>query len=359
MDARNRDAKRPAVVGALIVSLALGGGALEEPALLAQQPADACGLDLVTPETQQAIDRGLAYLAARQHDDGAFGSGAAYRKNVAVTSLVGLALMAAGHTPGRGKYGRESQKAVDFILSRCRPNGFIIEEGSASHGPMYGHGFSTMYLAEVYGMTHRADVREKLKKAVDLIVNTQNKEGGWRYEPSPDDADISVTVCELMALRAARNRGIHVPRGTIDRAVEYVKACQNPDGGFRYQRPMARPESAFPRSAAAIVGLYSAGVYEGKEIDEGLRYIERHLPGADPFRIEAHYYYGHYYAAQAMFQAGGVSWERWYTAIRDELLRRQQPDGAWPDSMINDEYGTAMALLVLTLPNNYLPIFER
>ena len=41
----------------------------------------------------------------------------------------------------------------------------------------------------------------------------------------------------------------------------------------------------------------------------------------------------------------------------DELLRRQATPGFWADS-ISNEYGTAMALIILQMPNNYLPIFQ-
>lgn len=59
-----------------------------------------------------------------------------------------------------------------------------------------------------------------------------------------------------------------------------------------------------------------------------------------------------------MRHAGGQRWQRWYPAIRDELCSRQKADGAWSDS-ICDEYGTAMACLILQVPNDYLPIFQR
>ena len=45
-------------------------------------------------------------------------------------------------------------------------------------------------------------------------------------------------------------------------------------------------------------------------------------------------------------------------AIRDALLKRQNDDGSWSDS-IGSEYGTSMALIILQMPNNYLPIFQR
>ena len=140
-------------------------------------------------------------------------------------------------------------------------------------------------------MSPRPELREKLSKAVRLIVNSQNREGGWRYLPQRADADISVTVCQVMALRAARNAGINVPRDTIDRSIEYVKRCQNPDGGFMYT--LQGGESAFARSAAALVALYSAGIYEGPVINKGLTYLTHFAPNRGVARQEPYYYYGH------------------------------------------------------------------
>ena len=51
--------------------------------------------------------------------------------------------------------------------------------------------------------TQRPGLRDALERAVALIVSSQNDQGGWRYEPRPADADISVTVMQLVALRAA------------------------------------------------------------------------------------------------------------------------------------------------------------
>jgi hypothetical protein len=320
---------------------------------------EASGMELITPAAQQAIDRGLEYLASRQDAlDGSIGSGSQYERNVAVTSLAGMAFLAAGHSPGRGRYGAVVDRALAFVLSRSKPNGYIVDERHSSHGPMYEHGFATLFLAEAYGMSHREDLREKLHKAVQLIVSSQNDEGGWRYEPDSKSADISVTVCQMMALRAARNAGIHVPRETVDRCVEYVTRSQNADGGFRYQL-VNRAESRFPRSAAAVVALYNAGVFKGTEIERGLDYLTRYLPDGRLIRYEPHYMYGHYYACQAMWHAGGERWQQWYPAIRDELLQRQDGGGAWPGDAVCPEYGTAMACLILQTPNNYLPIFQR
>ena len=310
---------------------------------------------LITPAADRSIGRGLAWLAGSQRDDGSFGRGQ-FRGNAAVTALAAMAMMAGGSTPGRGPLGRHVDRAVDYLLSTTQPSGFIAG-GDTNHPPMYGHGFAAMCLAECYGMSPRPELRDKLAKAVKLIVETQNKEGGWRYQPQREaEADISVTACEVMALRAARNTGLFVPSGTIDRSIGYLKRSQNADGGFRYM--LRSRESAFPRSAAALAALYCAGVYQGPEITRGLDYLEKRLPPAGGQPLDNYYFYGHYYAAQAMWQAGGARLARCYPAIRDDLISRQQADGSWT-SDCGKECSTAMACLVLQVPNDYLPIFQR
>ncbi len=313
---------------------------------------DAAADNLLDKATQKQIDRGLEFLAGAQRDDGSFGA-SGYAGNVAVCALAGIAFLASGSTPDRGPYGKHVSRCVEFILSKAADSGFISVPGDTSHGPMYGHGFAALFLAETNGM---ADVREKLSKAIELIVSTQNSDGGWRYLPQRQPGDISVTVCQVMALRAAGNSGLHVPRETLEKSVDYIKRSQNADGGFAYM--LQGGVSAFPRSAAGIMGLYSAGVFEGPEIKRGLEYLMAYLPRGPELNRESHYLYGHYYAVQAMWQAGGDYWKRWYPAIRDAMLARQREDGAWMDS-IGAEYGTAMAGIILQMPNNYLPIFQR
>ena len=229
---------------------------------------------------------------------------------------------------------------------------------------MYGHGFAALFLGEVYGMTagggdtDLADrTNEALVKSIRLIERTQNEEGGWRYNPLPYDADVSVTICQVMALRSARNAGIEVSKDTIDRAVEYVRSCQNPDGGFRYQARTR--DSAWPRTAAGVATLYYAGIYDDDAAQAGLNYLAlTSMPGGSA-RRSPHYFYGQYYAVQAMYLAGGEWWAVWWPAVREELLSMQGEDGMWEDRGVGPSYGTGMALIVLQMPKRYLPIFQK
>ncbi len=310
-------------------------------------------LSEITPEVERATEKGLAWLAAHQNDDGSYGRGGSYGRHVGITGLACMAFMCDGHLPGRGRYGDVVTKGLNFVLDSAGESGLLAAE--TSHGPMYGHGFATLFLAEVYGTTPRPDLREKLQRAVRLIVRTQNDHGGWRYQPVKSSADISVTICQVMALRAARNAGIAVPKSTIDLAIDYIRRSQNPDGGFRYM--LSTGASGFARSAAGVAALYYAGLYEDEAIRRGLQYMLLSIPGkAD--RSMPHYFYGQYYAVQAMYMAGGEYWRSWWPAIRDELLTRQGDDGSWRGEA-GKEYGTAMALIVLQVPKRLLPILQR
>ena len=328
---------------------------LSSPASAQEKNPERSAAQMITPAAEKAIDQGLACLAAHQQADGSFGTGG-YRGNVAITALAGLAFLASGSTPDRGPYGDRVSKCVEYLLAHCQDSGLIVHPDSAGYGPMYGHGYATLFLAECYGMSPQPELRDKLAKAVALIVNCQNKEGGWRYQAQRLDADISVTVTQVMALRAAQNAGLHVPNETIDRCKDYVRRSQNPDGGFMYM--LQGGESAFARSAAGVVALQSAGIYAGSEIGKGLGYLMQFVPAAGMARQENYYFYGQYYAVQAMWHASGESWNRWYPAIRDEMVANQHHDGSWTDP-ISDDFATSMALLVLQTPNNYLPIFQR
>jgi hypothetical protein len=357
---RSRWRRMAAIVLLLPAAAGLGGAPAapqptpSAPPLLDDEP-DRPRFTEITPAAKDAIERGLAYLAKQQRLDGSWYD---YRYNqaMAVNSFALLALMAGGNTPGRGKYGREVARSLQYHLKTQQPSG-LIEQG-VPHYAMYSHGMSTLALAEVYGLTKNDQVRTALKKAVELILRCQNSQGGWRYQPRVYDADISVTVMQVMALRAARNAGIHVPKDTIDLAVSYVKGCKAPGagGGFSYQYKSGPP--GFARTAAAVSTLLMAGNYKADEIADGLAYLkkERRNPGA-------YYWYGHYYAAQAMYQAGGPWWDEWFPYIRDDLVAQQTPQGYWrqggPGAPNNNVFETSIALIILQIPCRYLPIFAR
>jgi len=363
----------------MLALLCVGGAAIAQgkkaPHKAVASPWDVEAREyLGTPESEAAVTRGLAYLAAHQQPDGHWSSGG-YRADVGITGLCLMAFLASGNQPGRGRYGLIMNEAVDFLSRSVRMDGqfgapglIVSAVGGQSGPPMYGHGFATLALCEVYGMTRRQDLKPKVEAAIHLIEDTQNQDGspwhdgGWRYRPGQVDADISVTVVQVLALRAARNAGIKVNQATIDRAIAYMRRCHNPyDGGFLYQ--VRQGGSGPARTGAGVLSLIMAGLRDSEECQGGLHYLETHpFDNRNDWAYREHLYYTLYYVTQAMYQAGGEHWKRWYPAIRDRLVRTQGSDGDWSANGYSEagpEYATAMSVLVLQVPAGLLPIYQK
>jgi hypothetical protein len=339
----------------------------------------------LSKEGLDSADRGLKFLAEQQLEDGSWTADVGYKleegyrvwnrdsSHIGVTALAGMAFLAGGHVPGRGPYGEVVDKTVDYLLKQVHQDGYI----TANETRLYSHAFATLFLAEVYGMSQREDLRPALQKAVDLIVASQNDQGGWRYQPHVADADMSVAACQVLALRSARNIGIQVPVSTIDAAVSYVRKSavreDDPDwsinisarpGEFRYQ-PDLQSRATFPLTAAGITILHGAGVYADADIEKGMKRLESQLGSftrRNGDRVDGHYYfyYGHYYAVQAFHILGGERYRNYLQVVQRELLTMQRADGSFPNRTgPGTNYGTATACLILQIPKEYLPIFTR
>ena len=204
-----------------------------------------------------SLDRSVKYLEGVQIRDGSPMDGAWDDCN-APNAMAILSIMGRGHVPGRGPYADVLERGKKYILRTQEASGLFRSKRIPGSGPMYSHGLTTLCMAEMYGMDPDPVLEEKLRKAVDLIVRCQSKAGGWRYQPNPSTQDVSVTVMQVVALRAANNAEIPVPQQTIDNAVKYIKSCAHPKGGFGYQGPAQRP----PTTAAGILSLQLLGHYD-------------------------------------------------------------------------------------------------
>jgi Prenyltransferase and squalene oxidase repeat len=317
------------------------------------------------PAADRSVKRGLEYLKSMQKPDGGWESGG-FGRATSVTSLSVMAFLAAGHVPGEpGPYRETVERGVRYVLAHQRSDGMLVS--GTSHGPMYCHGISTLMLAEVVGMTSdpafASQARESLTRAVKLILMAQNlsknpdNAGGWRYQPTSRDSDISVSGWQLMALRAAKSAGCDVPSANIDRAVSYLKRCAVPGGGFAYQ-PGQGPNN--PRTGTGVLALEICGEHLSREAIAGGDYLLK----SPPHWSSPYFFYEVYYCPQAMFQLGDKYFLTYYPKLIQILLDHQDRDGSWLSGDGNDRSGgrnycTAMALLALAVEYRYLPIYQR
>jgi len=318
-----------------------------------------------------SIRRALSWLASEQQVSGAWTT-SAFGDSTATTALAIMSFLAGGHVPEEGPYGQHLTRAVGWLLSQQHANGLLVGK-ERSHGPMYSHGIATLMLAEIVGMvdpTQSEKCRDALQKAIKLIIDAQNHpksaehDGGWRYQPTSGDSDLSVSAWQLLALRAAKDIGCDVPAENIDRAIAYIRRLHvKHDGGFGY---MVGHGSSVTRSGTGIVALEVCGEHRTEETLAAARLIlSRPLTKGEPY-----FYYGAYYCTVGMFKVGGDEWRQSREVFYRTILELQDPTGYWkpedgteqqpgPERQAGKVYSTSLSVLALAIEYGYLPIYQR
>ena len=309
---------------------------------------------------QPAIDKGLAWLVENQSRLGHWNH-ATYP--TAMTALAGLAMICSGSTTIQGQFARPIRKAVDYLMTKCRPNG-LIGDPMRDNRYTYGHGFSMLFLSQVLGEEEDVDRREELmavlERAVSFSVNAQTKSGGWGYVSAQENASFdegSTTITQVQGLRGCRNAGIVVPRETIDQAKQYIYDCQNPDGGISYSS-RTKGTSRQAITAAALAALYNAGDYDSEYIPPMLEYCKKHLHRLNEGARYGHFHYTYLYYAQVVYRQAGEEWQEFRDQLYDHIVRDQLADGSWTGN-IAPVYVSSCNLIILQLDKGYLPIFQR
>lgn len=313
----------------------------------------------VDEKTEAVLKGALKWLASKQAPNGEWAMSSQEKQHpVAITAYALVGFLACGHLPNEGEYGKNVSAGVQYLLDKTVAEGYIGNRDDGQY--MYGHGIACIALAEVYGATKAPALRPKLERAIKVIIAAQNKDGGWRYKPIAYEADISVSVLQVVALRSAKNGGLNVPQKTIDDAVKYVRSCYRADrGGFAYQ-PGGEP--GFARTAAAIYSLQVCGLYDDPMVKKGSEYLLRE------YRERGHEYwtYGNFYAAPAQYMQGGETWEKWYGMVKKTLLKsvvtrvdlsnwESQPG----ERQVGPIWNTAIYTMILAMPYHYIPLYQR
>ncbi|MEX0867637.1 MAG: squalene--hopene cyclase, partial [Pirellulales bacterium] len=335
----------------------------------------------VTPQSQVALSRGLAWLARSQGPNGNWGSA-----DLGLVALGSLAFLAAGHLPGRGSLGKVPQRALEHIMRSARPDGLL--NIAHQRRDMYNHGLATFVLGQAYGMMADDRLQGVFRRALRLIEETQCDDGGWDYvaEAKPKGHDLSLSVMQAKALRTALDSGLEVSPRVINLAIANVRQHYRPNPKFAGPEELQRQgpgifsydgrrEGNPAMAAAGVVCLQEFGQYDDWRIPNNIGYLVRSvrgvkpvLPGSGSMPFDP---YTMYYVGQAMYQAGGDAWRQVFPRLRDEVVRSQQRDendpavdGSWQATKYlqgaeGQLYATAVACFVLAIPNRYLPILQE
>ena len=325
-------------------------------------------------KVNEALKRGAQYLVSAQ-DPATGGIHNKMRNETAMTALSILALGSLGHQPADSTpEGQAMKKGLAFVLlpDTQEPDGYF---GRKDGSRMYGHGITTLMLAEMLGMGADAAqddlIRSRCRKGIELILRAQkvpkneSQRGGWRYSPDAGDSDMSVTVWQTMALRAAKNAGFDVAKESIDEAVRYIKKSYEGDngaragarvGGFGYQGRGHETST----TAEGLLALLVCGDYNSDETKGAAeRLLRDGVKAGDRW-----FFYTTYYYAQSMYQRGGKFADEGKRVVSSLLLPVQSREGWW-EGVGGEErgggkvYATSMAMLSLAVKNHFLPIYQR
>jgi hypothetical protein len=338
----------------------------------------------IPKEYRGTVEKGLKWLVKHQNGDGSW-AGPRGQYVIPMTALGGMALLMEGSTLREGKYRNNIRKAADFLMSRQQGNGLFGNPAIPAEGGsyMYGHGFTTLFLACLVGEEDNERRRKDLVKALERSAryshDAQTSRGGWGYVSARDGGNFdegSVTITQVQALRACRNAGIIVPADSIKKAIDFLKESTHPDGQVGY-RPGQRAITP-ALTAAGICCGFSAGEYDNPLVKKWFAYCQKAILVTGDRRM-GHDEYTHYFYAQAVYVLGDdrwgkmfpdspkrdwVTWTNYRKALFDALKSNQSEDGSWGATnwtaqSIGSMYATAVYLAILQLDKAVLPIYQR
>ncbi len=349
-----------------------------------------------SPETEEAIELGLAFLARNQSADGSWSLGKfdlghperalQYNSDAAATGLALLAFQGAGYNHREFKYSEQLSRAVTWLIENQNDNGNLFVQADAAtnkNSQFYSHGIAALALTEAYGMTRDPEIRRAAQRAIDFIEDTQHDNlGGWRYQRGVS-SDTSVTGWMVMALQSARLSGLDVDPKTLAGVESWLGTARDPVSQhlFRYNpnavddettiRSHGRKPTPCMTSVGLLMRLYLGWNREDERLVAGADYLMQHLPSDATAESRDTYYW--YYATQVIRHVGGERWEKWFDALHPLLIRTQirsgDMAGSWhPYEPVPDSWGrkgggrlyvTTMNLLSLEVDYRLLPLYDE
>jgi len=322
-----------------------------------------------TTLTEAAVARGLRWMAQQQQPDGRWRLDGGTRSDSAGTSLALLPYLGAGQTHLAGRYKDEVSKGLRWLVGQQKEDG-DLRAGSSGNSGMYAHGQGAIVLCEAFLMTGDEELRIPAQKAIDFIVEAQNRDGGWRYKPNKEcrsahdrQSDTSVVGWQLMALQSARAANLTVPEESFELASHFLDSVQRRDGALYSYQPNQGVKHTMT-AEGLLCRIYLGWTKEDPALMDGAQYlIDNHMPS----RYDKNMYYW-YYATQTLHHIGGPLWNKWNLKMRDVLVDTQEKGGRYAGSWKPEGghasaggrlYMTALATCTLEVYYRHLPIFRQ
>ncbi len=313
-----------------------------------------------TRGTEDAVERGLEWLAKQQKPDGTWSltgpytNGVQGENNAAATAMALLAFQGHGDTHREGKYAKNVAKGWAALLKMQGKDGqFKGTMAEANQQLLYTHAQCTIAICELYGMTQDSTFRSPAERAVAYCAASQDKtHGGWRYTAG-EDSDTSVTGWFVMALQSARMAKLKVSQETLNRISTYLDSASI-DGGRRYGYWQASGTSKAMTAEGLLCRQFLGWKQNDPRLVDGVGALNDSPIAFDGSLNQDVYYW--YYATQAAHHMEGKIWDDWNKVMREKLPARQAHNGpevgSW--SPEGDKWGTSGGRLYVTCLSIYM-----
>ena len=308
-------------------------------------------------DVRRAIERGREYLINIQNPDGSFGPINEWVGCHSALAFMTLAYM--GEQPSRAVM----TKGLDYLLKLDANHGFNHRQGYAL--PIRIMGLS--YVQNKLSAEKRGEVRRRILGDLAHLAAGQAIPGGWRYElKHNDDYDFSVTQWPILAMREANLAGIEFSVQPLLKARELYFTCQNPDGGWHYQRgPSYGSMTAAGLASLLIItdvlepasgcpcrnGQSQSTASEAeRRIDLALGWLAKNFTAdKHPFGPPDRWLYWLYCVERVGIAAGYKYFgtHNWYREGAEVVVKKQEKNGCWRDPNNNDIPNTCFGLLFL------------
>lgn len=318
--------------------------------------------DEFTPSSRAAIEKGTNWMLKAINRDGGAALDPGGPSDVAVSGVVGLALMSQGSTPIEGQYSTRQAALMNYLIRRVGVlhSGGTLQQSTAQIegklGPIAAHFFCAICLSQMLGETEEVSVcRQALQRLASHIANHQKNDGSWGQEGwAPQLA----TATGWVSLRAANFAGVRVSASSDKTGDFLIKNMPEPGNPGR----SGSWYHWYYGTAAGLRVLYALGREEEERsrraLDDLLKFIR---DGNQAFGMAGgEEFLTHHYLNETFLQKGGQLWRDWFPMMREKLISIQNSDGSWTGHhcITSRVFCTACALLVLTSPNRYLPISQ-
>ncbi len=217
----DRPLRAPLLAATALVLLGLGGPAR----------AQAASPDAVS----QAIDKGVAWVRARQQQDGSFRDhwfGQGYKAGE--TALALLTLLKAGVAPDDPAIAR----GFDWLLAQPTQRVYDVSVSvlalEARYTPPPDRSIQdaaplATQIRQRFAKVAPPRDRNWLAQAVQFLLTHQDASGVWKY-PFFGEPDVSNAQFAVLALKAARRMSVKVPKDPFVKVAEYLLRHQEGEG---------------------------------------------------------------------------------------------------------------------------------